>query len=262
MSKLAKIVKAGAVAGACGLGLCAIERKFKVSQRLAGFAHNVEIGPFPGTRAYSFFASRQMRALYSTIADEIITEKEFNRMLDIGTGTGYLPIEISIRNPEASVYGMDESDSMTRVADANRLAMQVGKNVEFITGSPSDIPFPGRFFDLVVCINVLHHWKHPDAVFDEVYHTLVPGGQFWIYDYRSDVSQASWDKLRSSLPFHLRLPFAVGPVASANAAYDKPSIKKLVSKSNLELLSINDRTYEIFGFSMPVFNVIKLRKPE
>ena len=262
MSKLAKIIKAGAIAGACGIGLCAIERKFRVSERLANFAHTVEIGPFPGTRAYSFFASKQMRTLHAAIADEIVKTSAFNRILDIGAGTGYLPIEIAIRNPATSVYGMDESTSMIQIADANRRALHVGKNVEFITGSPSSLPFPGRFFDLVVCVNVLHHWKNPQDVLDEVHHILIPGGEFWIFDYRSDIEQETWDSLRSSLPIHLRLPFVVGPIASANASYDKPAIKEFVSKSNLELLGIEDRTFDIFGLSTPVFNVIKFLKPE
>lgn len=262
MGKLAKIIKAGAIAGACGVGLCAIERKFRLTERLASLAHNVEIGPFPGTRTYSFLISKQMRPMYAAIADELTDVPLFNRILDIGTGTGYLPIEIASRKPDASVYGMDESESMVQIAEANRRALHVSKNVEFITGDPSSIPFPGRFFDLAVCVNVLHHWKKPEEILHEIYHTLVPGGELWMYDYRSDVKQDVWDKLRSGLQIHLRLPFVVGPIASGNTAYNRNQIKKLVSKSGFELIGIENRTFEIFGTNMPVFNVIKLHKPE
>lgn len=260
MVNLKKTIKAGIAAGVCGTGLCSLSRKLKLSNRLVDFAHNIEAVPFPGTQLYSFLASKQLRTLYAAIADEIVAPGKHKRILDLATGPGFLPIEIAKHDKDAVISGLDESPDMIPIAEANANAYQLGKSVEFMFGDPTNLPFPGRYFDLVVSVNVLHHWPKPLLVFEEVYHILQPGGEFWIYDFKRDVPKELWEELEKGLPFYLRLPFVVGPVASSKAAYSKTDLLDLASQTHFEVIDFEDRTYTIFGKAMSVFNRLRLRK--
>jgi len=260
MAKLAKTLKAGIVAGVCGVGICAVARKIKLSSRVADLAQSVEAVPFPGARLYTFLASRGFRPLYQAIADDIAKGEHFERILDLGTGVGYLPVELAKRDA-ACVVGVDTSAEMIRVANANALASGVSKVVEFAAGDIANLPFPGRYFDLAVAVNVLHHWRDPLAVFEEIFHILVPGGQFWIYDYRKGVEPEAWRSLESGLPFLQRLALQFGPVASSRAAYSENQLTALASKTHFENPEIEKLTLPLFGKPMPVFLRLKLHKP-
>lgn len=262
MTKVGKALKTGIMAGICGLGLCGLVKKYNLSSRIADFAHSIDAVPFPGTRLYSFLASRQMRTLYAAIADEITEADGFERILDIGTGPGYLPIEIAMKNPDTCVSGIDESPDMIQIADANSHASRVGKSVDFAVGEPANLPYPGRYFNLVTSVNVLHHWKEPLEVFEEIYHILVPGGEFWIYDYRHDISEDEWTALREKLSPALRVAFMVGPMASAKAAYSSDELLRIASQTRFENPSLEPRSFMLFGYEMPVFNALKLKKPD
>ncbi|HEY3298134.1 MAG TPA: class I SAM-dependent methyltransferase [Armatimonadota bacterium] len=262
MSKLGKAIKTGAVAAVCGIGLCAVAKKLKLTSRLADVAHSVEGVPFPGVNLYSFLASKQLRSLYAQIAEEITGVFSGQQILDLNTGVGLLPLEIAERNPNLHVIGLDKSSEMIQVAQVNAKAARVRPCIEFNVGEPTNLPFPGRYFDLVVSVNALHHWTNPAVVMDEVFHVLKPGGEFWIYDYRCDVSEEIWDTAQSELPLYLALPFMVGPKASWKAACSDEKMLSLVKVSHFEQVSVEKRTFKLYGREMPVFNRILLKKPE
>ena len=262
MSITKKTIKAGIITGVCGLGLCALARKLKLSNRIADFAQNMQAVPFPGTRLYAFLASRQLRPLYSEVAEEIIRSGLDGRILDLGTGPGYLPIEIAQSKPSLSVVGMDPSGDMVRIAQAGARAAGVNKRLEFVPGDPTSLPFPGRYFDLVVSVNVLHHWADPHAVFEEVHHVLTPGGEFWIYDFKKDAPPDAWEELQKRLPIYLRPLLQLGPVASSKAAYPEEQLLEMAAATHFEDPTVEPRSLTLFGRAMPVFMRLRMRKPD
>ncbi len=262
MSTWKRTIKGLAIAGVCGVGLCALAKKMKLSERLADFAQNVEGVPFPGTRLYSFLASRQLRSLYREVADEIAESGIEGRVLDLGTNLGYIPIELARKKPSLTVVGLDTSNDMVRIAQANARSEGVNGKPEFGVGDPSSLPYPGRYFDLVVSVNVLHHWADPRAVFEEVHHVLNPGGEFWIYDYRKDIPEKLWAQLARKLLPHQRMLLQIGPVVSARAALGEEEIIRLAKEAHLEAVSSEDKCLTMFQECMPVFVKIRLRKPE
>lgn len=262
MSKLTKTVKAVLVAGACGIGLCAVGRKFKLARVVSDFAQSVEAVPFPGTRLYSFLAGKQLRTLYAAVADQLVDANSFHRLLDLGTGTGYLPIEIARHDPEISVIGVDKSPDMIRIARANARAFGTTGSVEFSVGDPANLPYPGRYFDIVVSVNVLHHLQDPLAVFEEVNHILAPGGQFWIYDYRKDVPDDVWENIECNMSAGSRLAIEFGPAASSRAAFSEDKLLDLASQANFVDPEVEEISLPLFGCDMPVFVRTILHKPE
>jgi len=100
-------------------------------------------------------------------------------ILDLGSGTGYLSIEIAKRSPSLQVYGIDLSRQMGKIA--RRHARDVD-NARFVFGNAAKLPFKDNSIDLVVSTGASHHWKTPRMVFDECYRVLKTGKEAWIYD--------------------------------------------------------------------------------
>lgn len=260
MMNFRRILKAGLTAGIVGLGLYSIDRKHGISSGLSTLIQSMEIGPFPGTRFYSFLISRHFRQMYSAIAEEIIGTGDYRHILDIGTGTGFLPVEIALQKPDIHIFGIDESAEMIQIANINSKTHGTGKSTDYSTSSYLRLPFPGMYFDLAVNVAVFHQWKDPLAVYDEVYYMLKPGAEFRIYGYRTDIPSSEWNSLEEKVPVLYRPAFSIGPEASARLSRSKEEILEIVSQSRFDTPIIEDRTFTIFGHPMPIFYMIKMHK--
>jgi len=260
MGKLGKAIKTGLMVGASGLALYSIARRLKLTNRIARALQDVEAVPFPGTRLYAFLAAKQLRPLYQEICREILEEKKFKRVLNLNTGPGYLPIELALQDNSIEVTGTDPSPDMVQIARANARAEDINEQIHFAIGDSSNLPFPGRYFDLVISVNVLHHWKNPVQVFEEAYRVLTPDGEFWVYDYRKDVPAEQFQALAKDLPFYLRAQFQLGPFASWQAAYDKEEMCRIASHAHFSDPVIEDCVLPLFGKPMPIFVRLRIRK--
>lgn len=116
------------------------------------------------------------------------------KVLDIGTGSGRIAVEIAKRFPEAQVTGIDIWTKMWRVfgqtkADAERNAKiaKVDERCAFQYGSALNLPFNDGEFQLVVSNFTFHEVNTPDRMilFKEIARILSPGGTFLILDFFS-----------------------------------------------------------------------------
>jgi ubiquinone/menaquinone biosynthesis C-methylase UbiE len=261
MSKLRRIITASIATGLCALGTCGLQRKYKFSLWLADLVRSFDPSPFLWTRLYAFMPSRLMRPLYTALADEIVDAGRYSHILDLSTGLGCLPIEIALRDPHTHVYGIVELQNMVRTAKANARANKVGKSVHFARGDADKLPYPGGYFDLVVSAKMLHYKPVPKEVFAEVNHVIKPGGEFWFCDYQTDISPETWESIQATLPIRDRVLFAVGPISSAMSAYSEAELLNMASEADFEVVVFEHKTFTIFGQPMPLFNLLKLKKP-
>lgn len=114
---------------------------------------------------------------------------EHARVLDIGTGPGWIPIELAQRKPGWEVWGLDASATMLEQARDHAATAGVEDRLRFVQGSATDLPFPAGHFDLVISHFTLHHLERPESMFNEVARVVRPGGQILIKDLRR---QPSW----------------------------------------------------------------------
>lgn len=260
MSETKISLKKGLTAGLLGLGLYNIEKKYRVSSKISTLIQSLEIGPFPGTRFSAFLISKHYREMYKAIAKEIVDEGSYKRILDIGTGTGFLPIEIALLNKDIHIFGIDESTEMVQIANLNSKTHGVGKFVDYTSSSYLKLPFPGMYFDFAVNVSAFTQAKDPLAVLDEVYYILKPGAEFRVYGYRTDVPSSEWNSLSAMIPPLYRPVFNIGPEASARLSKSKEEILDIVSQSRFDSPVYENRTYTIFGHPMPIFFVLKMCK--
>ncbi len=95
-----------------------------------------------------------------------------SKVLDLGTGTGKILIALNERNPQASYYGVDISQSMLdKIEPADAFDLSI-RQLEDLHG------FKDNDFDLLTARMVFHHVNDLDKAMKEVYRVLKPGGRF------------------------------------------------------------------------------------
>jgi ubiquinone/menaquinone biosynthesis C-methylase UbiE len=135
--------------------------------------------PTPGAIFYNSTVAKVLRKPETRIASYIVEKMGNGTVLDLGSGTGYLSIEIARRSPSLQVYGIDLGRQMVKIARHHAKGID---NARFVFGNAAKLPFKDNSIDLVVSTGASHHWKTPRMVFDECYRVLKPGKEAWIYD--------------------------------------------------------------------------------
>jgi len=130
------------------------------------------------------------------VTERVSKEITSGRILDVGTGPGYLPIMIAESVQGVEVTGIDLSKDMIRLARKNAEKYGVQGRVRFECMDANKIRYRDSYFDLVVSTFSFHHWKKPIRVLNAIHRVLKDGGQAWIYDLRRDSSKEDIEKLR------------------------------------------------------------------
>ena len=156
--------------------------------------------PTPGAIFYNATVAKFLRKPETKIANDIVEKMGSGTIVDLGSGTGYLSIEIAKRTPGIQVYGIDLSRQMIRIARRHARGVE---NAQFKFGNAADLPFEDDSIDFIVSTGSLHHWKTPARVFDECYRVLKIGKEAWIYDGCPDAfkDQADRNRIRKEYGF-------------------------------------------------------------
>jgi ubiquinone/menaquinone biosynthesis C-methylase UbiE len=100
------------------------------------------------------------------------------RILDVGTGTGFLAILLAELGHE--VVGLDLSRGMIEVA--REKARKAGVKVEFKLGDAENLPFRDRSFDAVICRHLLWTLPNPEKAVEEWSRVVKSGGKVVVID--------------------------------------------------------------------------------
>lgn len=117
-------------------------------------------------------------------------------ILDIGCGTG-LHLEM-YRNFGCSLYGIDTSPSMLEKAEA-----RLGKNVDLRKADATEIPFNSDFFDLVLCMLVLHEMDDNIRykVLNEMHRVVKQNGRVLVIDFHAGKARLPLGSLFKTIIF-------------------------------------------------------------
>lgn len=97
-------------------------------------------------------------------------KKPPEKILDVGSSSGWLLFEISKRFPSSKCFGIDVYQK------AITYGKQLYKNLSLIHADAHKIPFPNETFDVVICTEVLEHVVNPEKVLKEIRRVLRSNG--------------------------------------------------------------------------------------
>ncbi|MDE1866061.1 MAG: class I SAM-dependent methyltransferase [Candidatus Micrarchaeota archaeon] len=131
------------------------------------------------SRLYSFFrCTGRAKALYRFISSDLEASGA-SRILDVGTGTGTVPIMLAKSNPGLKLYAVDPSESMIKIAKSSSRGL---KNAKFGLGSSRSILFGGKF-DIIFTSLSFHHWKDKEGSLRYLATRLSKGGEIRVYEF-------------------------------------------------------------------------------
>jgi ubiquinone/menaquinone biosynthesis C-methylase UbiE len=159
----------------------------------------IERIPGPLAPLYEKASRLVIKTYYSQVAEEILSSFRQGLLLDLGTGPGYLPVELVKRSSEIRVIGVDLSRVLTRMARANARRAGCAERVCFEVGNAANLRFRSECFDGVVSTGMLHVLRDPVKTFRECWRVLRPGREAWIYDPAKVCSQVDVVEWKSSL---------------------------------------------------------------
>ena len=102
-------------------------------------------------------------------------------VVDLGSGSGYFALKLSsVVGNGGSVYAVDIRPVSLRFLQLRAL-MRGGRNIRTVLGEPDNSHLPQKA-DAVLIANTYHELDHPDAILNQVFQSLVPGGRLVIVD--------------------------------------------------------------------------------
>lgn len=137
---------------------------------------------------------------------EFVKISEGMKILDLGTGSGYLSFPIAKKNPGCDVIGLDIVNAALE-ANLARADTEGVKNMSFVSYDGIDFPFEECSFDLVVTRYALHHFPDIEHSIGEVSRVLKNNGILFISDpcpNERDINRFVDDYMRLKKDGHIR----------------------------------------------------------
>jgi ubiquinone/menaquinone biosynthesis C-methylase UbiE len=171
-----------------------------------------------------------MKDFYRAVVDEVCARLSSGRILDIGTGPGLVPLEITRNCSSIEAYAIDISHAMVEIANRNARQAGLSDRAHFRYGSAEKIPFENDYFDLVITTLSFHHWARPEDYLKEVSRVLKKDGELWIYEIKHEpTGENKKDFKRKYGPF---LSFVVLNFVRAHSSISFGKIHEVQSYKN------------------------------
>jgi ubiquinone/menaquinone biosynthesis C-methylase UbiE len=135
---------------------------------------------------------------------KLASEAKAETILEVGCGTGQWLSILQAVAPK--IYGMDYSFGMLQKALERR------GNFHLIRGDVARCPFRDGAFDMIFCVNALHHFSDPPKFIRDARQLLRPGGvlsiigmdpragqdRWFVYDYFAGTHETDLDRYPST----------------------------------------------------------------
>ncbi len=104
------------------------------------------------------------------------------RILDVGTGTALIPIELCRRPGRWHITAADLAQSMLDVAAENIASAGLGDRISLEHLDAKRLKFNDGDFDVVMTNSILHHIPDPRECFAEMVRVVAPRGLLFVRD--------------------------------------------------------------------------------
>lgn len=154
-------------------------------RRAAGVEAFYTESPFPGYAPGDdgpTLLDRCRRAPYLAALDAAIPSDA--RVLDLGCGTGQIPVFLALAGPRRQVFGLDGCRRSLELADGFRERCGIS-NLQLARVDLFDLPVEPGSFDVVHSRGVVHHTPDPAGAIERVAACVAPGGHLVLGFYET-----------------------------------------------------------------------------
>jgi ubiquinone/menaquinone biosynthesis C-methylase UbiE len=103
-------------------------------------------------------------------------------VLDVGTGTAQIPLELCRQVATVRVVGIDLAEHMLIVGRHNAARAGLQDRMRLERCDAKAMPFPDASFAAVISNSIVHHIAEPARVLGEMVRVAVPGGTLFVRD--------------------------------------------------------------------------------
>jgi ubiquinone/menaquinone biosynthesis C-methylase UbiE len=208
----------------------------------------IEKIPGPFASIYEKATRMVIESYYGQVADEVVSYLQGGTLLDLGTGPGYLPIEIVKRSPTINVDGIDTGRKLIKMAQRNASKAGIADRVHFEVGNASKLPFADESYDMVISTGMLHMLKEPIKVLRECHRVLKQGGEAWIYDPAQVSNKIDKNVWKASFNTYEKLiyrVFRLYALINPSHPYDREQIDAMIAETDFAEYRIEGEGKEI-----------------
>ncbi|MBX9585353.1 MAG: class I SAM-dependent methyltransferase [Gemmataceae bacterium] len=163
-------------------------------------------------------------------ADFLAAWNRRNFILDVGTGTAQIPIELCRQDPDPEVVAVDLADEMLTLARRNVERAGLGHRIQLAKVDAKGIIYHPGAFAAVISNSIVHHIPEPAGCFAQMHAACAVGGTIFVRDLLRPADRAELDRLvtlyAGDANDHQRALFA----ASLHAALTLDEVRELVGR--------------------------------
>jgi ubiquinone/menaquinone biosynthesis C-methylase UbiE len=119
------------------------------------------------------------------------------RVLDLGTGTAQIPIELCRSAPQIHITAIDAAESMLALARENTVAAGLDDRITLVRADAKQF-VTVRVFDVVISNSILHHIPEPRDVIAAAIGAAKPGGRQFHRDLCRPRDESELERLVST----------------------------------------------------------------
>jgi ubiquinone/menaquinone biosynthesis C-methylase UbiE len=129
------------------------------------------------------------------VADFLAIWDGHNPILDVGTGTAQIPIELCRQAATPRVVAIDMAHQMLRVAEDNVARAGLAARLRLELCDAKALAYLDHTFAAVISNSIVHHIPEPERVLAEMLRVLMPGGTLFVRDLLRPDDEASVQRL-------------------------------------------------------------------
>ena len=121
---------------------------------------------------------------------DILSVKENDQILEIGSGTGTLACKIANQLTTGMIQGVDFSKSMFKISKKNNRTHIASGRAKLHFGDFEELSFNPDYFDKIFSVNTVYFWQHPETTITKMISILKPSGKLVIgYHEKSEMEK-------------------------------------------------------------------------
>jgi ubiquinone/menaquinone biosynthesis C-methylase UbiE len=155
-------------------------------------------------------------------------------LLDLGTGTAQIPVELCLRGGNVQIVAIDLAVHMLQLAKGNVEIAGLHGRILLDRVDAKSLPYDDGRFAAVISNSIVHHIAEPAGVLAEAVRVVGPGGRIFVRDLARPDSQSELERLVNAYAAdandHQRQMFR----DSLHAALTVPEVQSLVSHLGAE----------------------------